>query len=37
MSKNSENRNWRDATPAEFRELLEGIKANNAVIEDSHE
>lgn len=37
MSKNSENKNWRDATVEEFKELLEGLKANQAAIEDSYE
>ena len=37
MSKNSENKNWRSATHAEFIELLEGLKANHAAIEDSYD
>jgi len=37
MSKNSENKNWRDATPDEFMTLLEGLKANQSTIEDSYE
>ena len=37
MSKNSENKNWRDATPDEFLRLLQGLKANQADIEDSYE
>lgn len=37
MSKNSENKNWRDATPEEFEALMEGLKANLSAVEESYD